>query len=372
LPPLSALNFDAFKAGSHRWLFECIKVCVLRAPLSTPMSSEPDPSIEKIAALRAGLERRSLSPLMKCFGFVTKLVAEDIATQTDEQLVAAQKPLPRNFFTTAIIGRIAKGVRVSDELIPTESGLGLQVRIFTPARVTGGGMLYLHGGGWVSGDLGLTSWWCSQVAARTGTVVASLNYRLAPAYRFPAGLEDCLHALTWLMEHRGRLRFDPGNFSVGGESAGGNLAAALCLRIRHQGGAPAIARQILIYPALDLTFASPSMTENMEDPILSVPNTHAYGARYLGPASAREPLASPLLAEDLTRMPPALIQVAEHDPLRDDGWRYALRLREAGVSAEITEYAGVPHGFTLFPGVTPLASKALEEACGFLGTAVLP
>ncbi|MDB6076332.1 MAG: putative lipase/esterase [Akkermansiaceae bacterium] len=331
------------------------------------MPATPDRSIAVLPQLRAGLASAPVSSLLRLLGFVARLTSGDVATRSDEKLVAAQKDLPRNFLTTAVLGQRARSVRISDEIIPGPPA-GLRVRLFSPDAPASPapGLLYLHGGGWVAGDIGISEWWCSQVAARTGSVVASLAYRLAPRHRFPDGLEDCYRALEWLHENRHRLGIDPAQIGVAGDSAGGNLAAALCLLARQRGG-PAIVRQTLIYPALDLTLASPSMLEKAEAPLLTKRAMQGFVHHYLGGKStAGEPLVSPLFAEDLAGLPPALIQVAEHDPLRDDGWRYAARLREAGVAVHITEYAGAPHGFAALPGLTPLAGRALDEACQYL------
>jgi acetyl esterase/lipase len=327
------------------------------------MFRNTEPSLD---ALRAGLSRRPVSRRLRLLNALLKLAGTDrIETATDAQLLAGQKPLPRNVLTNVLFGRRATGARVHDDSIPAPDA-ELSVRLYCPtvphARLPC--VLYMHGGGWVSGDVGLTDWWCSQLAARANVMVASLSYRLAPQHRFPAALDDAYRALLWLHADCDRLGIDPAHIRVAGDSAGGNLAAALCLRARDQGGL--IESQTLIYPALDLTFTSASMREMARAPLLSAAAMRAYARHYLGETgSPRDPFVSPLLAENLSGLPPALIQVGEHDPLRDDGWRYAVRLQDAGVTTRLTEYAGGPHGFAMFPGLTPLAGRALKEAVAF-------
>ncbi|WP_175836107.1 alpha/beta hydrolase [Burkholderia multivorans] len=283
---------------------------------------------------------------------------------SDDIIVAGQKPLPRNWLIDLVFGKPADDVdirfRAGEAIVPP-------LRLYVPSgqRKARSGLLYLHGGGWVSGDPGMTDWWCSHYAARTGTIVASVDYRLAPQHRFPAGLLDAYSALQALHGDADSLGIERDSIGVAGDSAGANLAAALTLLARNQPGLP-IAMQILICPALDLRFDSPSMDENSDAPLLSAAMIRAYARRYLGdPSAADSPYVSPLLANDLSELPPALIQVAEHDPLRDDGWRYHARLKANGVSSQITEYAGAPHGLTTFPGLTPLSERALVEASEF-------
>ncbi len=321
------------------------------------------PNIDhRIAAMRAGLARKPVRLRLRMFGGLLALTGAD-RVGSEAELATGQRPFARNFVTDAIFGKREPGVRVTDDRFCGEAG-DLTLRIYRSAhqRPRAAAILYMHGGGWVSGAVGMTDWWCSKFAARTGSLVASLDYRLAPRHRFPAALEDGFVALRWLRDRATDLGIDPEGIGVAGDSAGGNLAAALCLYTRDKAGPP-IAGQTLINPPLDLTFASPSVTENATAPFLSAAAIEAYARLYLGPSvSPGEPYASPLLSGDLSSLPPALIQVGEHDPLRDDGWRYALGLSEAGVPVRITEYAGAPHGFALFPGLTRLAGQALDDA----------
>jgi len=320
-------------------------------------------------ALRMGGFSRPVDRRLRLFSRLIGASGNGIQRRaTEADIVAAQKPLPRNLLTNMIFGTRAGGVAVHDELLPSPHEAA-SVRLYTPTEVRAQAtpVLYMHGGGWVAGDLGLTDWWCSEFAARTGAVVASVGYRLAPLHRFPASLQDCYSALCWLDSHRRNLGIEAAGIAVMGDSAGANLAAALCLYVREHRG-PRIDRQTLINPCLDLTMQSPSIGEKAHAPILTEGDLEHYIRHYLGdPERASDPLASPLLAADLSNLPPALIQVAEHDPLRDDGWRYSARLANAGVPVRITEYAGAAHGLASFPGLSASAQLVLEEACAVHG-----
>jgi acetyl esterase len=196
-----------------------------------------------------------------------------------------------------------------------------------------------------------------------GAAVVSVAYRLAPANRFPAAVEDAYASAAWFAGHGDELGADGRRLAVMGDSAGGNLAAVVCLAARDRGG-PAIRHQTLVYPCTDLTLASPSMASNAHAPLLTADEVRVYVDHYLGPGADRShPYASPLLAADHSGLPPALVQVAEHDPIRDDGRRYAEALRDAGVPVRLTEYVGMPHGYITLPGLCRSAGQALAEIC---------
>jgi acetyl esterase len=241
------------------------------------------------------------------------------------------------------------------------------VRIYRPARTGSGGwplILNFHGGGFVFGDLRLADWMCSSVAVTVGAVVVSVEYRLAPGHRFPAAVDDCYDALVWAAQNAADLgAAGPGEagprIGVMGESAGGNLSAVTCLLARDRGGPP-ISHQALLYPPTDMTRMPPNAAKSL---IISEPEMIAFQRLYLGGADPDDPRASPLLAKDHSGLPPALIQVAEHDPLREDGARYAAALRSAGVPVRFTEYVGMPHGYLNFPGLCRSAPQAMAEIC---------
>ncbi len=289
-----------------------------------------------------------------------------IATMSDAKVMALQaRPIPVNAVTSWLFGAVAPGVAVTDRTVPGPAG-DLKVRVYRSATVgsgTAGGrplVVYFHGGGFVLGGPDMGNWICGAVAARVGAVVVSVDYRLAPAHVFPAAVEDCYAALAWAAGNAAELDAT-GRIGVMGESAGGNLAAVTCLLARERGG-PAISHQALIYPSTDMTRENPAAA-NPRAPFLSAAEISAYKRLYLGPGGdPASPWASPLLA-DHAGLPPALIQVGEHDPLRDDGLRYGAALRAAGVPVRFTEYVGVPHGFVNFPGLSRAAHQAITEVC---------
>jgi acetyl esterase len=186
--------------------------------------------------------------------------------------------------------------------------------------------------------------------------VITVGYRLAPEHRFPAAVLDCHAGTRWIAEHADSLGVDPARLAVGGDSAGGNLAAAVTLLARGD-GEPDLAAQLLVYPNTDQSGETGSMRE-CDDPLLfNRTSVGWYRGHYLAdPADARDPLASPLLAEDLGGLPPALVITAEYDPLRDEGERYASRLRDAGVPTELTRYDGMIYGFFAMSAVRRRAS----------------
>ena len=284
-----------------------------------------------------------------------------IASLSEADVIKLQaRHTPSNALANRIFGTVAPGTVVNDRTIPGPAG-DLPVRIYRPGRAGSGTrplIVNFHGGGFVLGDLRLGDWVCSQVALTVGAVVVSVDYRLAPGHRFPAAVDDCYAAVAWAAENAASLDAD-GPTGVMGESAGGNLSAVVCLLARDRGG-PAIGHQALLYPATDMT-AIPTAAANTL--IISEPEMRAYRRHYLGDADPRDSRASPLLAGDHSGLPPALIQVAEHDPLRDDGARYAAALRAAGVPVRFTEYVGMPHGYLNFPGLCRSAPQALAELC---------
>jgi acetyl esterase/lipase len=255
-----------------------------------------------------------------------------IAGKSEAEVLALQsRHAPSNAVTTFIFGAVASGTEIRDQSIPGPAA-DIPVRVYRPAGPAGPAgprplVLNIHGGGFVFGDLRLCDWLCSHVAVTVGAVVVSVDYRLAPRHRFPAAVEDSYAALVWAAEHAAGLGAG-GPVGVMGESAGGNLSAVLCLLARDRGG-PALSHQVLLYPATDMSVEHPATAST---PFLSAPEMEAYRRHYLAGADPADPRASPLLASDHRGLPPALIQVAEHDPLRDDGIRYAAALRAAALA----------------------------------------
>ncbi|MGL5858578.1 MAG: alpha/beta hydrolase [Angustibacter sp.] len=266
-----------------------------------------------------------------------------------------------------VFGRVPRGVRIDLDSAPTRAGSVL-VRWYHPtgARpdVPGPLLVYLHGGGWVYGDVRDYDAVCGQVAARIGAPVLSVGYRLAPEHRFPAAVEDCLDVVTWVRRTAANHGVDPDRIAVMGDSAGGNLAAVVAQQARDAG--EPVSAQVLVYPAIDATFSSPSVDRLADAPILTRRGMHDFLDRYHPVGDPTDPRLSPLHAPDLAGLPPALVQTAALDPLVDDGARYARALQDAGVPVRYTEYVGAPHGFISFPGAAPAAAQAIAEAAAFL------
>lgn len=233
---------------------------------------------------------------------------------------------------------------------------GVPVRVYRPRSATRLPIhVYCHGGGWWTGDLDMVDDECRHRAHGVPCVVVSVDYRLAPEDPFPAALDDCFAALLWARRNAAALGADPQRLSVGGASAGGNLAAALSLRARDHGG-PRLVGQVLECPAFDPDLASASMRELGDDFMLTRDGLAVAWSYYLSrPEDAASPYAAPLRAIDLARLPPALVITAEYDPLRDEGEEYGRRLAAAGTPAQVTRYPGVIHGFG---GLT----RVLEQA----------
>jgi acetyl esterase/lipase len=218
-------------------------------------------------------------------------------------------------------------------------------------------VLFTHGGGFVNGGLDAMQFLCAHLASVARALVVSVDYPLAPESPFPAALHASYGRLRWIAEHGERLGGDPQRLTVMGDSAGGNLAAALCLLARRNDG-PAIGRQVLIYPTLDATLSTPRMQAETPARRRECNTFYRY---YAGNHSRSDELISPLLAPDLSQLPPATILTAQHDSLRDDGVLYAARLEEAGVPVRHTEYLGMPHGFLSMPRLCRAAPQALAE-----------
>ncbi len=303
-------------------------------------------------------------------GIYDRLLSADIATMTPRQLARARTAPPATGPAALVFGRPEPGVRWEDTTVAGDGGARLAVRVATPARPATGPrplLVHLHGGGWVVGNHRAAAWLCSGLADAVDAVVASVDYRMAPEHRFPTAVLDCLAATADLAARADALGADPARVAGRGDSAGGNRSAAVALLARDAGG-PALAAQVLVYPATDATLSSPSVHRLAHAPVLDLDDIHGYRAHYLGPdGDPTDPRVSPLLAASHAGLPPALVQTAEHDPLVDDGARYAQALREAGVPVRYTRYEGVPHGFLSIPGVVGApAFQARAEIAQFL------
>jgi len=251
---------------------------------------------------------------------------------------------------------------VEDRTIPGPDGNLIPVRLYRPAvGGVSGVLLHLHGGGWVGGSLANDDARCHAISQQAGITVVSVNYRLAPEHKFPAGLEDSYAALLWVHRHAAEIGANPHAIGISGSSAGGNLAAATTVLARDRCG-PDIKCQILAYPICDTTMSQPSYTENAEGPLLTARMMAWFLDQYL-PAGANplDPLIAPLQANDLRGLPPALIITAACDPLRDEGMEYAASLRAAGVNAISKCHPGMVHGFLTRSPQHPQSQAAMQQ-----------
>ncbi|MEE4380705.1 MAG: alpha/beta hydrolase [Pseudomonadales bacterium] len=250
---------------------------------------------------------------------------------------------------------------VEDRTIPGPGG-ELPVRIYRPA---GDGPfpvhLFFHGGGWVIGDLDTHDADCRELCRGAGCIVVAVHYRLAPEHPFPAAPEDCYAATAWAAAHAEALGGRPGPVTIGGDSAGGNLAAVVALLARDRGG-PEIALQLLVYPVTDAAMDTPSYRENGEGYLLTFDSMRWFWDHYCPAEQRSDPRASPLRAEDLSGLPPAVVLTAEYDPLRDEGLAYAERLRAAGVPVEYRCFDGLIHGFFSQVRMIPAGRAGIDTA----------
>ncbi|TDP93012.1 alpha/beta hydrolase [Labedaea rhizosphaerae] len=257
--------------------------------------------------------------------------------------------------------------QVADRLIPGADG-DLPIRVYRPSATTDAlpTLVYFFGGGWTLGNIDTSDGICRSLANAVPCQVITVGYRLAPEHKFPAAVHDCHAAVCWIAAHADELGADPARLAVGGDSSGGNLAAAVTLLVRD-GGSPALAAQVLVYPNTDRRGDTESMRANDDPALFNRRSVAWYWDHYLAAdADGLDPLASPALAEDLTGLPPALVITAEYDPLRDEGEQYAERLRAAGVEVRATRYPGMVHGFFSMTGVLDAAAQAHAEVADYL------
>jgi len=260
--------------------------------------------------------------------------------------------------------------KVEDRTIPGPDG-DIPIRVYSPAgHGPFGALIYFHGGGWVVGNVPAYDGVCRELAYGSGCVTVSVEYRLGPEHKFPAAPEDCYAATKWIAAHAPELQIDPDRIAVGGDSAGGNLAAVVSQMARDRGG-PKLAFQLLIYPATNCVSETPSQREFTEDGyILSRADMDWFYGHYLNAGDKANPYACPGLAKNLANLPRAYVMTAEIDPLRDEGEAYAEALRSAGVTVNTHRFTGVCHGFIFWSGVLDKARQALAECCAELRDAV--
>ena len=252
--------------------------------------------------------------------------------------------------------------RVEERKIGGPAG-EMPVRIYTPeAKGSTPLLVYFHGGGWVIGTLDTHDGVCRHLAKQSQAVVVSVDYRLAPEHKFPAAAEDCYAATCWAADNAASLGADPKRLAVGGDSAGGNLAAVVSLMARDR-GKPKIGFQMLIYPVTDHAYETASYRDNADGYLLTKDAMVWFWNHYLtGAGDSANAYASPLRAKSFTGLPPAMVVTAEFDPLRDEGEAYAAKLREAGVPVKLKRYDGLVHGFFSMIGFFDQAKQAVGEA----------
>ena len=259
------------------------------------------------------------------------------------------------------------GVRTEEVTVPGGEG-ERPARLYRPERLQGDAplMVFAHMGGGVIGDLDTTDGFCGRLAVALGGPVLSVDYRLAPEHRFPAGYEDVVAAFRWARDSGGRFGATPGRVAIGGDSMGGLFAAALAQEMARR-GEPGPVLQLLVYPALDLAGETPSMTTFADAFPLDRPTMDWFLGHFLGAGSdPSDPRLAPGRTPDLGGLPPAVIATAGFDPLVDQGEAYARRLSAAGVAVDYRRYDGLAHGFTAFGGVIPAARAACTEICALV------
>jgi acetyl esterase len=250
-----------------------------------------------------------------------------------------------------------------DRSLPGPAG-AIPVRVYRPDDEPRPVLVYFHGGGWVLGNVRTHHGVCATLARLAECLVCSVDYRLAPEHRFTAAVEDAWAATTWVAGHAAELGGQPGALALGGDSAGGTLAAVCALRARDQ-GLP-VALQLLVYPVTDGDLETSTYREFADGYFLTADGMRWFWDHYCPDGNRFHPDASPLRAPDVGGAAPACVMTAEFDPLRDEGEAYARRLREAGVQVTLTRYDGMIHGFLRMPSVLHRANEALADAAAAL------
>ena len=245
-------------------------------------------------------------------------------------------------------------------------GSDIGLRVYWPRDAKPGELfpvlLWFHGGGFVIGNLDTHDSVCRMLAAQADCAVVAVDYRLAPEFKFPAAVEDCHAALRWLSLHATEIGADPKRISVGGDSAGGNLAAVVAILARDD-GFPPLASQLLVYPCTAPEPETPSHRKFAQGYVLTREGIVWFYKQYLRNDRDRNDMRfAPLIADDLANLPPALVLVAGYDPLRDEGVEYAKRLVEAGNRVTLTNYEGMIHGFYLMGGAVDAARQAVAQS----------
>lgn len=243
----------------------------------------------------------------------------------------------------------------------------ISIRLYYPSQQKSLPLIvFFHGGGWVYGNFDTHNRLCRRVARDTGAIVLAVGYRLAPFKKYPTALEDCYDALLWAVQNAASLSANSEKITVMGDSAGGNLAAAVCLMARDR-QEQLIDRQVLLYPVVSGRLDRPSVAKNADAPVLTKSRMQCFVDYYArSEADILQPYFSPLLASDLSNLPPALIIACEYDPLHDQAQMYAERLQKAKIPVKFLDYSRTVHGFMSFPVLCSEASAAFAEVAQYL------
>lgn len=297
--------------------------------------------------------------LLNAFGALKLPPYEELTAETFRALADAKR---------VTRGQGESLAEVSDRVIAGMDS-DITVRLYRPHTVgVLPALVYFHGGGFVLGDLDSHDNLCRALSNRLGALVVSVDYRRAPEARFPAAFDDAWTAVQWVAEQATELSIDPSRLLVGGDSAGGNLAANVCIKARDCGG-PAIAHQLLFYPVCDNDLSRTSYREVGSGYFLETDMMRWFWEQYLtAPQDADKPYCCPLKTDDLSNLPPATLVVGGYDPLKDEGLAYIERLRVAGVAVHSLVYPGAIHGFMSYIGMLQLSDQALDETIDSLRT----
>ena len=290
---------------------------------------------------------------------------------------AARSPLPTLDKVAPFVARRLYAERcklVAPKKLPdTQTRLlltpGVALRAYRPAKIDKAEVLpalvYFHGGGWTIGDLDTHDSLCRELASGARCAVFSVEYRLAPESPFPAAVDDCIAATEFVVGNSRSLNIDPARIAVGGDSAGGNLAAVVALHARDAGGPP-LCFQLLIYPATDQNLETDSLQRNGQGYMLTRPLMEVFRGNYVRPTDYADWRASPALAKSHAGLPPAFVLTAGFDPLLDEGKQYVELLAHAGVEVSYRDYPDMIHGFILMGGTLDTANAAVADCCAAL------
>jgi len=311
-----------------------------------------------------------LDPLLKA-------LLDQMAAQPAPPMWEMEPAMAREAFVAMMDAIGPKGVAIGKTVNVTMPGPGgeIDLRVYTPVAAGSDalpGLIFFHGGGWVIGDLETHDGLCRILANEAGVRVIAVHYRLAPDHKFPAALDDAVAAVNWVEANAASLGVDANRLAVGGDSAGGGLAATVT-QIAKQKGGPKLAYQMLCFPVTQIGEETASLREFAEGYLLERATLMWFYEHYLPSGADRaDPRVSPLKAQDVSGLPPAYVMLAGFDPLHDEGLAYAEKLRAAGVQVTVADYPDMVHDFIYMQAVLPQAQRALHAAAAALKGALNP